>query len=888
MKPSTTDPPPVDQGPSAIRPSHRAVLAAVAIVCAAWILSGGCGLLGRPFAAGLTWCALAIAAFSVPPRYGSDLRTWAAFGLGLLVAVVATASFIDVVRLAGLAVFATALSTLDRDSICQRTLRLAAQAVAVLALYRFALASIPVVWHLSDSIASILGSSASFFWGRPVSVGPTFAGLDHLVVMTVLTIGWALMLERPSVRPVVLAVTAIAIGQALYLLFIALALDLASTVPTAPLQPPPDAYVPPNWFWGDAVRSWLPWNVPVLAVLWHSVVLAAMLRLGRYHLEAPADEKHVPAPVQTDWQALAPVAVAILLPVVSMLSLGKSDLSEKTILAFDQGYLDWDVPSHDHYGADSSGRFGMLPAFVESLGGRLQRSTELTTEELNGADVLLLIHPNQPWPEDMIDRVHEYVRQGGSLLVAAGPRFQDSSTASSHNELLAPLGMPVRYDIAISQNEAWRHGMQTSHPTALGLGDDRDRFGMGAAASVQLPWRASPVLIGRWGWSDPGSDFFLTGMTRWDAGERLGDLVLAAERRLGAGQVVVLGDNACLTNQGNVRSYRFTGRLLSYLANRSDSPQAGWRQLIALALFGALAVLWTKPLRAELLAVSGLAFLFACSATTTLSCRSWEVYPDGRLNTPNNLAYIDASHLEAYAESAWKPDGVDGLTLTLMRNGFLVFAADDLSEERLRRAGMLVSIAPSRSFAASERKRIQQYVDSGGAFICMAGAMNGQKANRVLEQFGFHVSAAYHRPGGNQADAIPLGCLYRPYPDDEASLAPVVFHAAWPVSMNQYHNATSVVSSEDQGQRIGDPIVGISSAGRGVTLVIGDAAFALNKTLENADGSTLAGDRVNAHFWRWLIGQLPDRERWQPPPYDWNTGSFETVSTRSPDEETQP
>ena len=888
MKSPTTDSHPVAQSTISDRPSIQAIIAAVAFVCAAWILSGGCGLLGRSFAAGLTWCALLVIGLSLSPNRRARLRTWLIFALGLLVAILTTASANDVTRLAGLAVCAAILSTLDRDTLSQRTLCLTAQAIALLALYRFALTSIPLVWHISESIAAAIGNTASTFWGRPISVGPTFAGLDHLVLMAVLILGWANLLERPRVRPVLLAVSAVVIGHAVYLLVLSFAVDLAGAIPATPIQLPQERYVPPDWFWGDAVKAWLPWNIPVAAVVWHSLVLAAMLHLAPYRLEESPEAERLPLPSQTGWRAWAPVAVAVLLPVVSMLSLGKSDLNEKTILVFDRGYLDWDVPAHGRYGAESSGRFGMLPTFVRSLGGKLQHSTELTPEELSQADVLLLIHPNQPWSDETIARVHDYIRQGGALLVAAGPRLQDSTAASSYNDLLDPLGMPVRFDTAVSENEAWRHGIQTDHPAALGLGDDRDRFGMGAAASIQLPWRASPILVGRWGWSDPGSDFFLTGLARWDANERLGDLVLAAERRLGAGRVVVLGDNACLTNQGNVRSYRFTGRLLAYLANRSGSPQAWWRHVLALGLLAALVFFWAGPIRTEVLAVSVLAFLLATSVTTVLSCRSWEVYPDGQRSTPNNVAYIDASHLETCAESPWKPDGIDGLALTLMRNGFLVLAADDLSGKRLRRAGMLVSIAPSRSFAIRERTRIQQFVENGGVFISMAGATDARKANQVLRQFGFHVPVAYRRPGSKQADAIPFGSLYRPYPDYEASLAPVVFHAAWPVGMNRYHNATSVVSGTEETDRSGAPIVAISSVGQGVAIVIGDTAFALNKTLENVDGSTLAGNRMNAHFWRWLIGQLPGREPWLPPTYDWDAASFETLSKPAGTEENQP
>lgn len=884
MKLTASDPSSVAQDISIQRPSPGAVIGAVAFLCAAWVVSGGCGLLARPFAGGLTWCALAVIGMAIPPKRDSGVRIWGVFVLGLLTAAAAMASASEVVRLAGIAVCAAALSTIAREPLAQRIVRFSSQAVAVLAIYRFALISIPFVWHSSDTISSLLGASASVLWGHPISVGPTFAGLDHLVLMVAFVVGWAIELRPPQWRPVLIALSAIVVGQAVYLLCLSLAFDLSSMIPAAPIETPPDPYVPPDWFWGNAVRAWLPWNVPVVAVVWHSIVVVAMLWFGPYRPVASVEE--VPFAFRLDWQAWACIAAAALLPVVSMLSLGRSDLSEKTVLVFDQGYLDWDVPVHDRYGADSSGRFGMLPTFVTSLGGQLVRSKELTDEELAAADVLLLIHPNQPWPDGMIARIHDYVRKGGSLLVAAGPRMQDSTAASSHNEVLEPLGMPVRFDTTISRTESWRHALQTAHPAALGLGDDRDRVGMGAAASVQLPWRASPMLLGRWGWSDSGSDFFLTGLTQWDAEERLGDLVLAGERRFGSGRVVVLGDNGCFTNQGNVRSYRFTGRLLSYLAHSAGSPQVWWRQLAGLVLAVGLFCFWMRPIHAEILAISTLAFLLASLLVVMLTCRSWEVYPDGRVGTPNNLAYIDASHLEAYSESPWNSKGVDGLALTLMRNGYLVLAADDLSVDRLRQAGMLVSIAPAQGFSGKERRRIYQFVEDGGVFVCMAGAMDGQKANGLLEAFGMRVPKGFHRPSQQSSDALPLGCRYRPYPDGDNPVSAVVFHAAWPVA--PFGPATtSLASAEGAVSGQWEAVIAEYSS-RGRAILIGDTCFAMNRTLENQNGGTLTGNRVNAHFWRWLIGQLPGHEPWQPPSFDWSQVVSKPGSAQPEKKETQP
>ena len=53
-------------------------------------------------------------------------------------------------------------------------------------------------------------------------------------------------------------------------------------------------------------------------------------------------------------------------------------------------------------------------------------------------------------------------------------------------------------------------------------------------------------------------------------------------------RILLLADTAPLTDDGNVAAYEFTGRLLDYLANRGDSPQAPWRQFLGLAAAVAL------------------------------------------------------------------------------------------------------------------------------------------------------------------------------------------------------------------------------------------------------------------------------------------------------------
>ncbi len=92
-------------------------------------------------------------------------------------------------------------------------------------------------------------------------------------------------------------------------------------------------------------------------------------------------------------------------------------MSGTRILANQSGRLDWQTPQHDQYGQPSAGIFGMLPALVQSLGGRLDTSVELSTAELESADVVLLLHPDATLSADQQQRIWQYVRRGGALLV---------------------------------------------------------------------------------------------------------------------------------------------------------------------------------------------------------------------------------------------------------------------------------------------------------------------------------------------------------------------------------------------------------------------------------------------------------------------------------------
>jgi hypothetical protein len=501
----------------------------------------------------------------------------------------------------------------------------------------------------------------------------------------------------------------------------------------------------------------------------------------------------------------------------------------------------------------------MLPVFVGSLGAETVVSPDLSDADLNDADALILLFPDDPWQEGQLDRIDAFVRRGGSLLVMGEHTTRDATGTNRFNEALESTAMRVRFDSATFAVGGWLQSYEAmSHPVTAGVGDDRNQFGVVIGASVNACWPARPLLVGKWGWNDPGdeaSSRAMMGNGKYDAGEKLGDIVLAAEQPLGKGRVIAFGDTSGLTNAINVSSYVFTSRLMAYLAGGAARAHPAWRQMIALLVTVVLTGLltWQPAAAKTACAVIVLAAsLILCTAVTEANA---DVKPDGRLQTPNNLAYIDASHVQAYSSESWRPDGIGGLALTLMRNGYLTLTAPDLTPERLERASLLVVVAPFRSFASDEIETVQDFVAAGGTLIITTGYEQAIPGRSLLDAFGFRVGL----PRDETLEPEPMGHFKSPYLESQSRRVYVRFHAAWPIACSDAGARVMAYGKNDR------PVIMMREFGAGEVIVIGDAGLAMNKNLENENGAAFEGLRENADFWRWLLALVREGEAWVPP-----------------------
>jgi len=264
----------------------------------------------------------------------------------------------------------------------------------------------------------------------------------------------------------------------------------------------------------------------------------------------------------------------------------------------------------------------------------------------------------------------------------------------------------------------------------------------------------------------------------------------------------------------------------------------------------------------------------ALGAANSATYYLWRVLPDGTKSNPNNLAFVDASHLEAYSDNPWNSLGLGNFLRTLARNGYLPlrlydepFGMDWVWGERLERAGVLVSIGPAERFSAHQRQALGKMLGAGGTLICMCGAERAGPTNDLLAEYGLKVPPSPLPASPPVAEPEPMGRVLAPFLVQGEQIHYFQTYAAWPVEATGHHSQTLATG------RQGEPVVMSQPApkanGPGQVVVIGDTFVAVNENVL----STSEQAPANEDFWRWLIGQVTPHEEWIPPTENAQTGS---------------
>jgi hypothetical protein len=675
-------------------------------------------------------------------------------------------------------------------------------------LYGILVAYVPSLWHVQQWLAIYF----SWFVGVGLMLGPTALGLPIFVLFALFALSvFFLAIPRRTPNPSLAPRSGPALDRKNPLLLLAwLAALVLALVAYIWLQPPLASLLVRYWP-APPTSAQITSPLPSITYLESPLLLFVLLWLVSAIAGLWLRPRPLPlfAPRHSARWTTAGLALLSLGTLVLTLEPPYS-LHRGTILIHDTGHVDWGRPAFGQYGAHSGGAFGLLPDYLAAYGYKA-RTGSLTAQNLEGARAVVLINLPEKLNQDEKDRLLAFVQAGGGLIIW-GEHTGLGRIREPINDLLSALpGEPIylNFDSAVPIRQGWAEGLTLlPHPAAYGVRDAADLvIAVGASLDIRPP--ARPIIVGRFGHSDAGDAtnqaLNYVGDMRYNPGERLGDVVLAAEVRYGDGHIVVLGDTTPLGSVNLMTTMPFHARLLDWLtADRSAVwnliSHNAW--LAALLLLASGACLLRGPSR---IVLAGAAVAVGLTLALTTYVNDRQAAP----SLPRGpVVYIDISHQERFDRLLWEETSIGGLNYNLVRNGVLPLLLRKVDDRTLAQARLQVLVAPGQPLSTREVKTVARWVENGGRLLVSVGWEEGQASESLLSAFGLHV------------DNIPLG----PAQVDRTT-GLVQFHEAWPVAA-EHRDAQTIV--EDYGY----PLILYQPWGKGGVVLIGDSEFLLGGTLE--------------------------------------------------------
>lgn len=486
------------------------------------------------------------------------------------------------------------------------------------------------------------------------------------------------------------------------------------------------------------------------------------------------------------------------------------------ILFHNEGHVDWNVPNFGKYGGKRGGMFGLLLQHLRAKDYEVTVDT-ITQKSLDNARILVLINMNRIPTKNEKQLIWEFVNQGGSLLVL-GDHTGVDHIRKPFNDLLSPVKISFNFDSAISLVHRWNHAIEIKpHYIDKNIKDETNlQIGIGASLNISHP--ARPVIVGKYGFSDSGDmkseNRGYLGDMRYSQGEKLGDLILAAESNYGDGKVLVFGDTSSFQNGALVQSSQFVDRVFLWLNSQGKVSYPYDRYLLTILILLVVILLGTQRAyaRSMMIFLVNLCVLALLAMTITQPFKAGE-----QVEMEAKVAYIDISHFERINLDIWgKPDGFGGLTYNLIRNGYYPQALKTFDGPKILGAELVIIIAPAKPFADRELKLIEEFVRRGGSLILTVGWEEKAGCERLLQYFGFDI--------GN----IPLGRV-----SPSQNLQNITFYEAWPVVYDQ-EDIEALCYVWDY------PVVVYKRYLKGGILLVGDSSFLLNRNLEGLYNYSIA------------------------------------------------
>ncbi len=550
-----------------------------------------------------------------------------------------------------------------------------------------------------------------------------------------------------------------------------------------------------------------PWPALILVdVLLFSllvVTLGIIFRHSQVILSDPKPPKwHLP-------QWFLPLAIAIVALIAFFLPPKPPCLSDHSqILLVDEYPLDWRTPQPGKYGQNTFGMFGMLEHYLTASGFDVRRD-ELDTKNITEVDCLVIFNPSRYFTTSEKQIIWDFVQEGGGLLVA-GDHTGHEQVRKPANELLAPMGIELNFDSAVPLTKRWINGLDwRPHPAILPVsGISKLQIMIGASLTIHPP--ANPILVGQFGFSDPGdltrSEMGYLGDLRYAPHEQAGQLVLAASSRYGKGRVLVYGDTTSFQNAALAHSAPFIESNFLWLCNQPDRlAPVCFIAVGVLILAAGWLLLYFNNHKTYIIVITSIAVQFGY----WMGCSPLHFHKEIPVREEAKpIAVIDFSHIPRCNQEPWQPHSLEGLSSCLMRWGYLPYYAKNSLNAWLEHASIVILPAPAAPFDEEKATHLKTWVQEGGRLILSTGYIDAEGIQTLLDCFELAVEPA------------ALGSLR----ESDTSCGISIFDA-WSVKGSE--SDTEVLC-----EALGYPVVIRSNIGKGWITLIGGSEFLHNNSLE--------------------------------------------------------
>jgi len=554
------------------------------------------------------------------------------------------------------------------------------------------------------------------------------------------------------------------------------------------------------------------------------------------------------------WALVLLLLSSILLTVFFSGGTTKTDDDETNILFYGQNMLgSWDVPEYGKYGKIGSGMFGLLPYYLTSSGYKTElvvddtetflnqtfpihenitryvnltdymtiiESNVITEDMLNEVDIFVIINLNESFSTDEHNAIWNFVENGGSLLVL-GDHTDIGGMQSPLNTLLDPVGISYRFDSALPIDTGFRWApcyQFLYHPVTSKI-NNMNEIQISVGASLDISPTSFPMLIGRYGLSDIGDreneGGAYLGDYEYNAGEQIGDIILASGAYYGNGKVMVFGDTSSFQNSAISSSLPLITSVFDWLNSQRTATVEYVQVIVSLLLLIGAGILYFRH-RKKAIHVVFLP-LVLCFALIIAAIANPIVI--GQDEIQGNILYIDTSHGERFSVKPYEDDSLSGFMINFMRNDYLPLLLREFSADKIQKSEILLFNAPTKSFDGGEVETIKQFIYDGGLAILATGYNDKEASMPLLREFGLDIYD------------VPLGPIPYVEEDPEEYQTEPRFVDSWPIIIED-DSITETFYSIDIG---GDEyiLMTFTSYGDGGLLFISDSEFLMDKNIES-------------------------------------------------------